>query len=208
MRLRKKKREKNYFGEEKTDLDQPHFEGDIKKVKKAVSKFGKQLSEVQKGENIREIKTADHAQQEANQILINTLNEIGLDAKSVAGKLKEAMDLAMTTGKVIKDPNDPHGRKRVVVPDLRAFKDLLFLWGNWMRVGRPSGIQKATFNLFGESGLDETQRQRVIGTLETIEAEIKRRGLPNVLQGSVEAENPETLSGMVESSEGEPETTD
>lgn len=150
----------------------------------------------------------DAAFKESQQLLIRTMNAIGLDAESVAIGLKTAMDLCFKTGKVAK--GGKNGEELVEVPDLRAYKDLLFLWGNWTRVGRPSAtnIGNAQFNLFGNTELDEASRQRVAGIIELLEAEAKRRGLPDIRQGSIEAQDATPLPGVVEPGSGEEETPD
>lgn len=154
---------------------------------------------------ITETKSVDHLYKETQNKLIETMNQIGLDAETVASKLKLAMDLALNTGKMVMGGKD--GKTPTAVPDLRAYKDLLFLWGNWMRVGRPNAtsIGHAQFNLFGNAGLDEASKQRVVGIVELLEAEVKRRGLPDVLPGDSEAKDPEALSGVVDAGQGEEE---
>lgn len=179
-----------------------------RKVKKAMEAFGKQLADVQKDQPIRESKTNSAAQEQARSILIDTMNEIGLDAKSMAGMLKQAIEMSLTTGRIIKDKNDPSGRTSITVPDLRSFQGLAFLWGNWMAIGRPS-VKTATFNLFGAAGerLSEDERKRVACALDRIETEVKRRGLPDILPGDIEAQDAQALPGVVDAGgEGEAAT--
>lgn len=188
----------------KKQRKKPISEEDIKKVQKIVSAPATQsiAESINKRDlGITETKTVDHLYKESQNMLIETMNKIGLDAQTVAGNLKMAMDLALKTGKYIMGPKG----EQVPIPDLRAYKDLLFLWGNWMRVGRPgaTSIGHAQFNLFGNAGLDEASKQRVVGIVELLEAEVKRRGLPDILPGNIEVEDAETLPGMVEPGQGE-----
>lgn len=189
------------YGDETLGVSDPVLATDINKVKKAVGKFDTKLAKVKSGEPVRETESVDHAQRMANAILVQTMNEIGLDARTVAGKLKTAMDLSMNTGKLIKDPMDPEGKRMIPVPDLRALKELLTLWGVWMKVGRTGGIQQQN-NFFG-AGLDEADRRAVTGIVERIEAEVKRRRLTDVHEGTAEPQDAEALPRMGESGEDE-----
>ena len=155
-----------------------------------------------------ETEHVDMAYKESQALLIETMNKIGLDAFSMAHKLKSAIELCFKTGKYAYGGGD--GRTLVEVPDLKALKDLMFLWGSWMRVGRPSGtnIGNAHFNLFGNTGLDEASRQRVVGVIELLETEVKRRGFPDVCQGDSKAQDATPLPGVVEPSPGEEEVVD
>lgn len=201
---KKKYQKRRGFKLQVNDVSSPALEQDAKDVKKAMKKNGALLGKAMKGEPlmIRQNESVDHAQRVANSILVHTLNEIGLDARSMALKLKTAIDLSLETGKVIKDPNDPSGKKSICIPDLKAFKDLAFLWGNWMKVGRVGGIQQQN-NFFGPSGLDEAGRQRVAGLVERIEAEAQRRGLPGVHAVGPEPEDAQALPGVADAGDGE-----
>lgn len=183
----------------------PISEQAVKEVVIGTSAIAKDVAESigKRDAGITETQSVDHLYKEIQNKLITTMNAIGLDAESVARKLKHAMDLALKTGKTAMGGKD--GRTLVEIPDLRAYKDLLFLWGNWTRIGRPNAtnIGHAQFNLFGNAGLDEASKQRVIGVVELLEAEVKRRGLPDILPGDSEIKDAETLSGMVDASEGE-----
>lgn len=187
----------------------PISKDNIKKVAKISNTVAAQSiakSIVKRDAGITEIKSVDHLYKETQNLLIETMNKVGLDAESMAKKLKEAVDLSMRTGKTAY--GGPDGRTLIEMPDLRALKDLLFLWGNWMRIGRPNAttIGHAQFNLFGNAGLDEASKQRVVGIVELLEAEVKRRGLPDILPGHTEAQDPPALSGMVDAGEGQEET--
>ena len=139
------------------------------------------------------------------QRAIDAMEKEGLTAEALAIELKDAIRLAKTTGKVAKDMqgND------MIVPDLRSLKELLYLWGNWLRLGRPDGpkVQNNTLNVLGE-GLNDTERQRVAGLVDLLSKEAERRGLADVHSADSKAPKPKTLRGVVESSEDEPETAD
>ena len=139
------------------------------------------------------------------QRAIDAMEKEGLTAENLAIELKDAIRLAKTTGKVAKDMQG----NEMVVPDLRSLKELLYLWGNWLRLGRPDGpkVQNNTLNVLGE-GLNDAERQRVAGLVDLLSKEAERRGLADVHRADSKAPKPKTLRGVVESSEDEPETAD
>lgn len=193
----------------KRSRKKPISETEVKKIEKINSTAAAQdiAESINKRDmGITETKTVDHLYKESQNTLIATMNKIGLDAETVASKLKLAMDLALKTGKYVMGPKG----EQIPIPDLRAYKDLLFLWGNWMRIGRPNAtnIGHAQFNLFGNAGLDEASKQRVTGIIELLEAEVKRRGLPDVLSEHTETEGAEALPGVVEPGQGQEEAAD
>lgn len=149
------------------------------------------------------------ALQETQSQLFNTMNAIGLDAKSVAISFKEALDQAMFTGKTAYDPTDPNRKRLIAVPDLKAFRDLLALWGLWMKVGKTNGPEtnKNTLNILA-AGLSDPERRRVGSLVEVLEAEVKRRGLSDIRQGNPEPEDAPPLPGVVDVMPAEEEAAD
>lgn len=142
--------------------------------------------------------------EKAHEVLVDTLNDIGLDASAMANNLKKAMELALTRGKM----TVLRSRTKVdfhYEPDLDAYAKLLMIWDKWMKVGGKGGtIGTANFNF----GFEPSERTRLEGLTKVLEEEIRKRGVSAVLPGNFEVKDAETLPGVVGSGATEAEVVD
>ena len=138
--------------------------------------------------------------------LRKTLDRHGLDHDSLARRLREAMDLCLTTGRTAWKQNlTTKKMEQVVVPDLTAYGRLLELAGKWQGMEKPNGRAGGSGGALGNGnvtqvgikfgiGLDKVERQRLKRALTTVEGELERRRLPDVLPGDSPPQDADPLS--------------
>lgn len=135
-------------------------------------------------------KYADDLKTEFRKAIVDELDAIGMDAREMAVRLKEALDICKA--------------KKL----MGVYARLLELWGEWVKVGgkNAGGVTGNTFNFIGTT--DPVERQRLSSFVGILEAEARRRGLPGFLPTNSKAENSASLSGVVDVSGGEQTASD
>ncbi len=161
--------------------------------------------ELNKDGTIAKNREVKELQNSADQILADCLAKEGLTAPAMAKRLREALDLCLTNGKMTTYFSRASGRwEKKVTVDLVAYDKLLHTWEKWSGLGGANGNSAANFG----DGLSEDVKKRLGKVVELFEAEIERRRISAVLPGYIESKDAEALPGVVGPGEIKPEVVD